>query len=88
MKNLSVRQKIPHAQGTLRKKVDPRYIFVMSFLALQTHDVSLVILMEQNALKIVNNCLNTNIYSYLETSGGQSYNLYLTVVPFVNTSLN
>ncbi len=27
-------------------------------------------------LKIVNNFLNTNIYSYLETSGGQSYKLY------------
>jgi len=38
--------------------------------------------------KIVNNCLNTNIYSYLETSGGQSYNLYLNVVHFFNTSLN
>jgi hypothetical protein len=33
-------------------------------------------------LKNVNNCLNSNIYSYLETSGGQSYNLYLNVVPF------
>ena len=28
--------------------------------------------MEQHALKIVNNCLNTNISSYLETSGDQS----------------
>ncbi len=44
--------------------------------------------MEQHALKIVNNSLNTNIYSYLETSGGQSYNLYLNVVNFFNTSLN
>ncbi len=34
------------------------------------------------ALKGVNNCLNTNIYSYLETSGGQSSNLYLNVVLF------
>jgi hypothetical protein len=33
--------------------------------------------MEQHALKNVNNCLNTSIYSYLETSGGQSSNLYL-----------
>jgi hypothetical protein len=32
--------------------------------------------------KNVNNCMNTNIYSYLETSGGQSYNLYLNVVIF------
>jgi hypothetical protein len=28
----------------------------------------------------VNNCFNTNIYSYLETSGGQGSNLYLSVV--------
>jgi len=28
--------------------------------------------MEQCALKSVNNCLNANIYSYLETSGGKS----------------
>ncbi len=32
--------------------------------------------MEQHALKNVNNCLNTNIYYYLETPGGESYNLY------------
>jgi hypothetical protein len=35
--------------------------------------------------KNVNNCLNTNIYSYLETSGGQSSNPYLNVVLFLNT---
>jgi hypothetical protein len=28
--------------------------------------------MKQRAFKNVNNCLNTNIYSYLGTSGGQS----------------
>jgi hypothetical protein len=44
--------------------------------------------MEQLALKGVNNCLNININSYLETSGGQSYNLYLNVVHFFNTSVN
>ncbi len=33
----------------------------------------------------VNNCLNTNIYSYLETSGGQNSNPYLNVVHFLNT---
>ncbi len=38
--------------------------------------------------KNVNNCLNTNIYFYLETSGGQSTNLYLNVVHFFNTSIN
>jgi hypothetical protein len=45
------------------------------------------ILMEQHALKNLNNCLNTNIYSYLETSGGQSSNLYLHVVPFLTPVL-
>ncbi len=41
--------------------------------------------MEQHTLKNVNNCLNTNIYSYLETSGGQSSNPHLNVVHFLNT---
>ncbi len=44
--------------------------------------------MEQRALKDVNNCLNTNIYSYFETSGDKSYNLYLNVVHFFNASVN
>jgi hypothetical protein len=44
--------------------------------------------MEQHALINVNNYLNTNIYSYLETSGGQSSNLYLNVVHLFNTSVN
>jgi hypothetical protein len=44
--------------------------------------------MEQRALKNVNNCLNANIYSYLETSGGQSSDLYLNVAPFFNTSVD
>jgi hypothetical protein len=43
--------------------------------------------MEQQTLKNVNNCVNTNIDSYLETSGGQSYNPYLNV-HFFNTSVN
>ncbi len=42
-------------------------------------------LMEQHALKNVNNCLNTNIYSYLETSGGQNSDPYLNVVHCLNT---
>jgi hypothetical protein len=41
----------------------------------------------QRTFKKVNNIFNTNIYSYLETSGGQSYNLFLNVVHFFNTSL-
>jgi hypothetical protein len=42
--------------------------------------------MKQHALRNVNNCMNTNIYSYLETSGGQSSNPYLNDVHFFNTS--
>jgi hypothetical protein len=38
--------------------------------------------------KNVNNCWNTNIYSYLKTSDGQSSNLNLNVVPFFNDSVN
>jgi hypothetical protein len=41
-----------------------------------------------HALKNVNHCLNTNIYSYLETSGGQSSNLYLNIVQFTSPSVN
>ncbi len=44
--------------------------------------------MEERALKNVNNCLNTNIYSDLETSGGKSYNPYLNVVHFLNTRVD
>jgi hypothetical protein len=44
--------------------------------------------MEQRALTNVNNYFNINIYSYLETFGGQSYNLFLTVVHFFKTSVN
>jgi hypothetical protein len=44
--------------------------------------------MEQHTLKNVNNCLNTNIYCYLVTSGGQSSNKCLNVVHFFNTSAN
>ncbi len=44
--------------------------------------------MEQCTLRNINNYLNTNIYSYLETSGGQSSNVYSKVVNFFNTSVN
>jgi len=43
--------------------------------------------MEQ-CLKNVKKCLNTNIDSYIETSGGQSSILYLNVAHFFNTSVN
>ncbi len=42
---------------------------------------------EQRAFKNVNNYLNTSIYSYFETSGGKSSNLYLNVIHFFNTSV-
>jgi hypothetical protein len=54
-----------------------------TFLKLECH-----LPMEQCTLKNVNNCLNTNIYCYLETSGDQNSNLYLKVVHFFNTSVN
>jgi hypothetical protein len=44
--------------------------------------------MEQRTLKNVNNSLYTNVYSYLETSGGISYYPYLNVVNFFNTKVN
>ncbi len=44
--------------------------------------------MEQRTFENVNSCLNTNIYSYLETSGGQSSNLYLNVAHFLTPVLN
>ncbi len=44
--------------------------------------------MEEGTLKNVNNCLNTNIYTYLETSRGQSSNLYFNVVQFFNSRVN
>ncbi len=37
--------------------------------------------------KNVNNCFNTNIYSYSETSDGQRSNLHLNVVHFCKTSV-
>jgi hypothetical protein len=46
------------------------------------------LIIEHHALKNVSNDLNANIYSYLETSGGQNFNLCLNVVHFFNTSVN
>jgi hypothetical protein len=47
----------------------------------------MVAVMEQRALKNVNNYLNTNIYTYLEACVGKSSNLYWNVVYFLNTSV-
>ncbi len=38
--------------------------------------------------KNVNNYLNTNTYSYFETSGSQSSNLYFNVVHSFNAGVN
>jgi hypothetical protein len=42
----------------------------------------------KKCIKNVSNYMNANIYSNLETSSGQSFNLYLIFVPFFNTSVN
>jgi hypothetical protein len=52
------------------------------------HSEDFIGLMDQHTLKNVSKCLNSNIYSYLETSGGQSSDLYLNVLHFFNTSAN
>jgi hypothetical protein len=44
--------------------------------------------MEHRSLKNVSNSLIINIYSYLETSGSQSSNLYVNAVHFFNISVN
>ncbi len=44
--------------------------------------------MEQHTLKNENNCSNTNFYSYLETSDGQSSNLHLNVLHRFKTKVN
>jgi len=38
--------------------------------------------------KNVNKCCNTSICFYLETSGGQDFNLCLNVVNFFNNNVN
>jgi hypothetical protein len=43
--------------------------------------------MEHHTLKNVNNCLNINIYSYQETSGGQNSTPNLNVVHFLTPVL-
>jgi hypothetical protein len=46
--------------------------------------LQILLVMEQRTLKDVNHCLNTNIYSCLQTFGGD---LYLNVVHFFNASV-
>ncbi len=44
--------------------------------------------MEQHTLKNERNYFNANIFSYLEPSGGQSFNLNLNVVHFFKASVD
>ena len=73
---------------TFLKRAVPLASFFKSVCISDWPVTSLALAMEQRTLKIVINCLNKNIYSYLETSGGQSCNLYLNAVHFFNTSVN
>jgi len=73
--------------------VIPLSHFLLSVILPNVIQLSIILLnpfllMEQCTLKNVNNFLNTNIYAYLETSGGQSYNLYLNAVHLFSTSVN
>jgi hypothetical protein len=60
----------------------------VAFIAVEATTSVAVVTMEQHTLKIVNNCLKNNIYNYLETSGGQSFNLYLNALHFFNAGVN
>jgi hypothetical protein len=57
-------------------------------MATEKHQLCELNAMEEHTLKNVNNCLNTNIYSYVGTSGGQEFNLSLNVVHVFNTCVN
>jgi hypothetical protein len=74
-------------EATLWKLVKVVYDWIL-IINLKLLSYILRKLMEQRTLRNVSNYLNTNIYSYLETSGGQNYNLYLKVVHFLNISDN
>jgi hypothetical protein len=57
-------------------------------MAAEKHQLCELNAMEEHTFKNVNNCLNTNTYSYVGTYGGQSSNLSLNVVHVFNTSVN
>ncbi len=66
----------------------PKTISRMTLYIIDNSLMAPLSIMEQRTLKNVNNYLNISICSYLETSGGQSTNLYLDVVHFFNASIN
>jgi hypothetical protein len=77
-----------HAGHKVMRKVDnKRALFVGNLLGVfrltaQTSAIGTV------RFKNVDSRLNTKIYSYLETSGGQSSNPHLNVVHFFNTRVD
>ncbi len=70
--------KRPMDLGTVKKKMDARsYGDQVSMLSKLSPSLLALRPMEQRTLRTLNNNLNTNIYSYLETSRGKSFNLYV-----------
>jgi len=71
----------------LKQKINIIWELSFWFLSTTIYYIKGIInaVIEQRTLKNINNYLNTNIYSHLETSGGQSSMLYLNVVHFLNT---
>ncbi len=82
VQNVTVRKQLIMLLFTLKKYDNVPWIIT------KIKKTPMVQPMEQRTLKIVNNHLNMNFYSYLETSGGQSSDLYFNVVHFFNTSVN
>ncbi len=73
-------------------KIAPLCVYVyntisMLFMGKLPQHMTVTKTMEECALNI-NNCLNTNMYSYWETSGSQSSTLYSNIVHFFNASVN
>jgi hypothetical protein len=65
---------------SIYNKNEPRYVYDTPERFKQQ-----TIFIMQHAFKSVNNCLNINIYFYLETSGGQSSTLHLSVMLIFST---
>ncbi len=97
LSNLRTSQLLQQKNKIQKREREKRFGLILIFIFIKTKsptnlftktNCSLKLPMEQHVLKIVNNCLNSNIYSYLETSVGQSSNLYLNVVHCFNASVN
>jgi hypothetical protein len=73
--------------GQFLKSTISSFVSVGFFFCKNGGDGSSFCTIEQRTLKNVNNNFNTNIYFYSETFVGQSPNLYINVVHFLNTSV-